>query len=59
MVASLWLLVALTIPDAEARNRPRNQNGEILRVRRRRKDGQGETFFPIQGNFFFFSLMLN
>uniref|UniRef100_A0A3P9CLW2 Extracellular matrix protein 2 n=1 Tax=Maylandia zebra TaxID=106582 RepID=A0A3P9CLW2_9CICH len=41
VVASLWLLVALTIPDAEARNRPRNQNGEILRVRRRRKDGQG------------------
>ncbi|XP_039468136.1 extracellular matrix protein 2 isoform X4 [Oreochromis aureus] len=41
VVASLWLLVALTIPDAEARNRPRNQNGEILRGRRRRKDGQG------------------
>ncbi|XP_030586281.1 extracellular matrix protein 2 isoform X2 [Archocentrus centrarchus] len=40
VVASLWLLVALTIPDTQARNRPRNQNGEIRRGRRR-KDGQG------------------
>ncbi|XP_070848370.1 extracellular matrix protein 2 isoform X2 [Chaetodon trifascialis] len=40
VVASLWLLVALTIPDAQARNRPRNQDGGTRRGKRKR-DGHG------------------
>ncbi|XP_040889589.1 extracellular matrix protein 2 isoform X2 [Toxotes jaculatrix] len=40
VVASLWLLVVLTIPDTLARNRPRNQDGETRRTKRKR-DGQG------------------
>ncbi|XP_041812089.1 extracellular matrix protein 2 isoform X2 [Chelmon rostratus] len=40
VVASLWLLVALTIPDTQARNRPRNQDGGSHRGKRKR-DGHG------------------
>ncbi|XP_069372817.1 extracellular matrix protein 2 isoform X2 [Paralichthys olivaceus] len=39
VVASVWLLVALNIPDTQARNRPR-KDGEIRRGKRKR-DGQG------------------
>lgn len=42
LVASLWLLVVLTVSDAQARNRPRNQDGEMRRGKRKR-DGQGKT----------------
>ncbi|XP_045932504.1 extracellular matrix protein 2 isoform X4 [Micropterus dolomieu] len=38
VVASLWLLVVLTVPYAQARNRTRNQDGE---TRKRKRDGQG------------------
>ncbi|KAK2915441.1 hypothetical protein Q8A73_006035 [Channa argus] len=38
-VASLWLLVLLTIRDAEARNRSHNQDGETRKGKK--KDGQG------------------
>lgn len=41
VVASLWLLVTLTVPDAQAKNRPRNEDG--TRRGKRRKDGYGET----------------
>ncbi|XP_031152664.1 extracellular matrix protein 2 isoform X5 [Sander lucioperca] len=40
VVASLWLLVVLTVSDAQAKIRHRNQNGEIRRGKRKR-DGQG------------------
>ncbi|XP_070759155.1 extracellular matrix protein 2 [Enoplosus armatus] len=40
VVASLWLLVVLTVPYVQARNRPRNQDGETHRGKRKR-DGQG------------------
>nr|XP_020466832.1 extracellular matrix protein 2 [Monopterus albus] len=40
IVASLWLLVVLTIPDAKARKGPHNQGGETRRGKRKR-DGQG------------------
>ncbi|KAM9361904.1 extracellular matrix protein 2 [Symphorus nematophorus] len=40
LVASLWLLVALTIPDAQARNRAQNQDG-LTRRGKRKKDGNG------------------
>ncbi|XP_036957838.1 extracellular matrix protein 2 isoform X1 [Acanthopagrus latus] len=39
VVASLWLLVTLTVPDAQAKNRPRNEDG--TRRGKRRKDGYG------------------
>ncbi|XP_030276551.1 extracellular matrix protein 2 isoform X2 [Sparus aurata] len=39
VVASLWLLVTLSVPDAQAKNRPRNQDGN--RRGKRRKDGYG------------------
>lgn len=42
MVASLWLLVALTVSDTQARNRPHNQDGGMRRGRRK-KDGHGKT----------------
>ncbi|XP_028263084.1 extracellular matrix protein 2 isoform X2 [Parambassis ranga] len=38
--ASLWLLVVLTIPDAQARNKHRNHDGDNRREKRKR-DGQG------------------
>lgn len=41
VVASLWLLVTLSVPDAQAKNRPRNQDGN--RRGKRRKDGYGNT----------------
>lgn len=44
MVASLWLLVVLTIPDVQARNRPHTQDGEMHRGKKK-KDGQGKTPF--------------
>ncbi|KAE8298803.1 Extracellular matrix protein 2 Matrix glycoprotein SC1/ECM2 Precursor [Larimichthys crocea] len=40
VVASLWLLVALTVSDTQARNRPHNQDGGMRRGRRK-KDGHG------------------
>uniref|UniRef100_A0A3B4WXH0 Extracellular matrix protein 2 n=1 Tax=Seriola lalandi dorsalis TaxID=1841481 RepID=A0A3B4WXH0_SERLL len=40
VVANLWLLVVLTIPDTQARNRPHSQDGETRRGRRMR-DGPG------------------
>ncbi|XP_073323516.1 extracellular matrix protein 2 [Pagrus major] len=40
VVASLWLVVTLTVPDAQARNRPRNQ--DATRRGKRRKDGHGQ-----------------
>uniref|UniRef100_A0A3B4V7F4 Extracellular matrix protein 2 n=1 Tax=Seriola dumerili TaxID=41447 RepID=A0A3B4V7F4_SERDU len=40
VVANLWLLVVLTIPDTQARNRPYNQDGETRRGKRMR-DGPG------------------
>ncbi|XP_078105321.1 extracellular matrix protein 2 isoform X4 [Sander vitreus] len=40
VVASLWLLVVLTVSDAQAKIRHRNQDGEIRRGKRKR-DGQG------------------
>ncbi|XP_035518279.1 extracellular matrix protein 2 [Morone saxatilis] len=40
VVVSLWLLVALTVPDAQARSRPRDQDGETRRGKRKR-DGHG------------------
>ncbi|KAI3369759.1 hypothetical protein L3Q82_024586 [Scortum barcoo] len=40
VVASLWLLVALTVPDAQAKNKPHNQDAGARRGKRRR-DGQG------------------
>lgn len=42
VVASLWLVVALTITDAQARNKPRNQDGGNHRGKKKR-DGQGKT----------------
>lgn len=42
VVASLWLLVVLTIPDAQGKFRVRNQDGEIRRGKRKR-DGEGKT----------------
>ncbi|XP_068170909.1 extracellular matrix protein 2 isoform X2 [Antennarius striatus] len=42
VVASLWLLMALTVPDAQARNRPHQQDTGIRRGKRRR-DGHGHT----------------
>ncbi|XP_029358503.1 extracellular matrix protein 2 [Echeneis naucrates] len=40
LVGSLWLLVVLTVPNTQARNRPHNQDGEA-RQRMRKRDGQG------------------
>lgn len=40
VVASLWLLVALTVPSVQARNRARNQDAGPHRGKRRR-DGNG------------------
>ncbi|KAM9409172.1 extracellular matrix protein 2 isoform 3-T3 [Pholidichthys leucotaenia] len=40
VVAGLWLLVVLTVPDAQAKTRPRNHDGETRRGKRR-KDGRG------------------
>ncbi|GLD58109.1 extracellular matrix protein 2, partial [Lates japonicus] len=40
VVASLWLLVVLTIPDAQGKFRVRNQDSEIHRGKRKR-DGEG------------------
>ncbi|XP_028431425.1 extracellular matrix protein 2 isoform X3 [Perca flavescens] len=40
VVASLWLLVVLTVSDDQAKIRHRNQDGEIRRGKRKR-DGQG------------------
>ncbi|XP_071350961.1 extracellular matrix protein 2 isoform X1 [Trachinotus anak] len=40
VVASLWLLVVLIIPDTQAWNRPHNQDGETRRGKRKRH-GQG------------------
>ncbi|KAG8007183.1 Extracellular matrix protein 2 [Nibea albiflora] len=40
VVASLWLLVALTVSDTQARNRPHNQDGGMRRGKRKR-DGPG------------------
>lgn len=40
-VASLWLLVALTVPDAHARHRPRSRDGGTRRGKRKR-DGHGK-----------------
>lgn len=42
VVASLWLLVALTIPDTQARNRPQDKDAETRRGKRKR-DGHGRT----------------
>ncbi|XP_070704214.1 extracellular matrix protein 2 [Pempheris klunzingeri] len=39
VVASLWLLVVLTASDTQVRTRPRNQDGETRRGKRKR-DGQ-------------------
>ncbi|KAM3835987.1 extracellular matrix protein 2 [Diretmus argenteus] len=36
MVASLWMLVVLTLPDAQARTKLRNRDGETRRGKRRR-----------------------
>lgn len=38
VVASLWLLVVLNTPDAQARGRPRNHDG---RREKRKRDGEG------------------
>ncbi|XP_076740320.1 extracellular matrix protein 2 isoform X3 [Maylandia zebra] len=54
VVASLWLLVALTIPDAEARNRPRNQNGfgraRTRPLKIRLVPGPSIPVVPVEGN---------
>ncbi|XP_068598736.1 extracellular matrix protein 2 [Brachionichthys hirsutus] len=42
VAASLWLLMALTVPEAQARNRPRNQDAGT-RQRKRKRDGHGHT----------------
>nr|XP_046236662.1 extracellular matrix protein 2 [Scatophagus argus] len=41
VVASLWLLVALIVPDTQASDRPRNQDGGTRRGKRK-KDGHGQ-----------------
>lgn len=41
VVAILWLLVVLTIPHAQARNKPHNQDGEVRKGKK--KDGQGKS----------------
>ncbi|XP_026162385.1 extracellular matrix protein 2 isoform X2 [Mastacembelus armatus] len=44
VVASLWLLVVLTISDTQARNRPHNQDGETRQGKRKRDEqGHGRT----------------
>lgn len=40
VVASVWLLVALTVPSVQARNKARNQDAGPHRGKRRR-DGNG------------------
>ncbi|XP_047438984.1 extracellular matrix protein 2 [Mugil cephalus] len=40
VAANLWLIVVLTIPDAQARNRPHIQDGEN-RHGKRKRDGKG------------------
>ncbi|XP_042365636.1 extracellular matrix protein 2 isoform X2 [Plectropomus leopardus] len=40
LAATLWLLVALTVSETPARNRPRNQGSEVHRGKRKR-DGHG------------------
>ncbi|XP_042262293.1 extracellular matrix protein 2 isoform X1 [Thunnus maccoyii] len=42
VVASLWLLVVLTVSDAQIRSRPRNQDEETPRGKRKR-DGMGHV----------------